>query len=155
MGKQTGNTVWKGTIKKLPTLLERLLGQTPYDIRTLSPAKMKTLLGNKGETPGVYLFSYFPEDIPRYVGRSKNLVRRLCSDHRSLEHNKAPLTFALLADKRVKLVERTPRAAREYLYEHYKVRFIPVDDPNVRAIFEIYVALELGTIPEFNSFEEH
>jgi len=35
-----------------------------------------------------------------------------------------------------------------------KVRVVEINDPNIRALFEIYAAMVLDTI-EFNSFETH
>jgi hypothetical protein len=76
------------------------------------------------------------------VGRSKNLPRRVGADHRSQYKNSARFVCALMKRNDFKTFEE----ARQHFFENFHVRFITVADPVVRAAFELYAAVELGTV---------
>lgn len=119
-------------------------------------------------TPGVYLLSEGP--TPLYVGNTRNLRQRLRqhTGARSRENQAAFAWRLALKDAQAeggiitgtrKELESDPefaeifRRARERVAE-MDVRFVEIDDPITRTVFEVYAAQALGTA-EFNSFETH
>jgi GIY-YIG catalytic domain-containing protein len=120
------------------------------------------------KAPGIYLFSQ--EARPVYVGQSRNLRNRLRQHtcQRSRE-NAASFAFniakreATLAGVEVKRWRAVLEADPAFVPHFTKARasvaamtvqFIELEDPVVRTLFEVYVALALG-LHEFNSFETH
>lgn len=118
--------------------------------------------------PGVYLFS--EEGRPVYVGRTKKLRNRY-DQHTgaSRAHNQASFAFLMakamaaaagLSVKRTrKQLQADPYFGKHFLAAKSAVaamdfQFVECSDAVVRALFEIYAALQLGT-DEFNKFEEH
>ncbi len=118
------------------------------------------------QAPGIYLFSEGPNPI--HVGQSRNLRQRLAQyTASSSTEDSAPLAFNLaLREARAEGLDitgtRTEIAARpgfDVLFEDARrrvaemsVRVVAVDDPVMRAIFEVYVARVLAT-DEFNSWD--
>ncbi len=122
-------------------MLEKLVKQKPLPVRNLTTKKVTNALEN-GSTGGVYVFSRVKRDIPFYVGRSKNLPRRVGVEHRSQYKNSAHFVYALMKRNSFKTVEE----AQRHFFENFHVRFITVADPVARAAFELYAAVELGTV---------
>jgi len=120
------------------------------------------------KVPGIYLFS--EDSVPIYVGQSRNLRNRLkqhTGDKSS--HFSASFAYNIAKGEAVTAginVKRTraqlsgdPAFAALFTATRVRVRemdvqFIEVDDPIVRTMFEIFVALVLDTV-EYNSFETH
>lgn len=120
------------------------------------------------KVPGIYLFS--EGGVPIYVGQSRNLRNRLKqhtgdkSTHfsASFAYNiaKGQAATAGMNTKRTRAqLSNDPEFAALFTATRVRVRemdvqFIEVDDPIVRTMFEMYVAVILDTA-EFNSFETH
>jgi len=141
-------------------LLDRLLSCEPHE-KGKPPAAPKR--------PGVYLFT--ESDKPIYVGQTRDFRRRW-GEHtrRSSPENSAPFAFniARLEAGRKKLdvggsrktVSALPDFAVLFVSAKKRVRamefrFVEIEDPPLRTIFEVYASLALGTYGEFNLFETH
>jgi len=116
---------------------------------------------------GVYLFS---DREPVYVGQTRNLKARL-RNHTGAKATENQASFAFLVGKvdaeaagidlnrTRKALEADPdfnehfRKAKERVAK-MNVRWIELDDPVERTLFEMYAALALDTVA-FNSFETH
>jgi hypothetical protein len=119
------------------------------------------------KAPGVYLFS---DRKPVYVGQTRNLRVRL-RNHTGAKATENQASFAFLISKvkaetagidlnrTRKILEADPdfsdhfRKAKERVAK-MNVRWIELDDPIERTLFEMYAALALDTVA-FNSFETH
>ncbi len=135
---------WEKFARNFPKMLEKLVKQKPLPVRDLTTKKVNDALKN-GSTGGVYVFSRVKRDIPFYVGRSKNLPRRVGADHRSQYKKSAHFASTLMKRNGFKTFEE----ARQHFFENFHVRFITIPDPVVRAAFELYAAVELGTVYSF------
>ena len=118
-------------------------------------------------TAGIYLFS---DRRPIYVGQTRNLRQRL-RNHTSARSTENQASFAFLIGKAEagtagidlrrarKILEADPdfaqhfEAAKERVAK-MNVRWVELQDPIERTLFEMYVALALDTVA-FNSFETH
>jgi hypothetical protein len=141
-------------------LLDRLLDCEPHR-RGERPAAP--------ERPGVYLF--IENGKPIYVGQTRDFRRRWGEHTRpSSPENSAPFAFniARLEAGRQKLDVSGPRktvsalpdfatlfAAAKDRVREMEFRFVEIEDPPLRTIFEVYASLALGTYGEFNIFETH
>jgi|GEM_PF-790053 len=145
----------------LPNLLGRLQDCEPATRLELSGRIAK-------EAPGVYVF-YDWHDQPQYVGRTRDLRRRLGEHGRdSSSHYSA--SFAFLRARKVaesnghdlrgfsrKELAHEHEAFRDFFASskmtvaEMTVRWVVVEDAVTQALLEVYAALELGT--PFNSFE--
>ncbi|WP_156774238.1 hypothetical protein [Fictibacillus arsenicus] len=137
---------------RLQERLDQLLTATKFPIRTLTEGEIKKIFGEYLlPIEGVYLIV---KNKPLYVGRSRNLAQRIGVDLRATTRKQATLSYKLttLKDRFPQL--QTIQDARNYIYDHYSIQMIRVEDENERAIIQIYAAMELGTIKEFNSFRE-
>ena len=140
---------------------------------------MKTLLNSPllsrhelNDIPAKGLYVFYENNKPIYVGISgKNRMKKRIMGHgrKSGGHNSATFAFNIakkdaekiginIKEKRYNL-ERIPEFANLYTLakervSKMKVRVIEINDPNFRALFEIYAALVLNTT-EYNSFETH
>lgn len=135
-------------IRQLPLLMGRLLKAKSHNLEQLTKKTIEKILGKK-KCSGVYAISMDTPDNIVYIGRSKNLIVRLGTDHRATQKNQATLTNAVMKEYKMPSMV----AARKKLYSAGWVRFIEVDDVTTRALLEIYVATELET--KFNTFIEH
>ncbi|GED33480.1 hypothetical protein P9G84_10075 [Brevibacillus centrosporus] len=137
--------------KKLPELLDQLLQQEKHPIATLTKAKIETVLDSKLPVAGVYLISEGEGDIPVYVGRSRTLAQRIGTDHRATQRTQATLAYKLTTLNIPGITCMI--SARQYMYQNYKVRILPIEDVYTRTIFEVYASMKLET--KHNSFLEH
>ncbi|MDO9410082.1 hypothetical protein [Patulibacter sp.] len=117
---------------------------------------------------GIYLFS--EHGAPAYVGQTRNLRSRLRQQTgEKSTHFSASFAYRIAeADaaasgmdvKRTRAALSSDPAFAELFtatrsrVHDMDVQFIEVDDPIVRTMFEMYVALTLNTV-EYNSFETH
>jgi hypothetical protein len=158
-GEQGGQALFHAMVDKLPALLDQL-----------SASDAETVASHSGipEKPGVYLFG---EGVtPVYVGQTRNLQQRL-RQHTSASsrENQAALAWQIAlteAKEAGHAVSGTRKEleADEEFAAHFRnakvrvaamsVRFIEIEDPVTRTIFEVYAARALGT-DEFNSWETH
>lgn len=142
--------------------MEELLAQL-----LAAPVARRDEHGPIPEVPGIYLFS---DDKPVYVGQTRNLRTRL-RNHTTAKATENQASFAFLIGKvEAELagidLKRTRKVleADPHFAEHFRqakarvakmnVRWIELDDPIERTLFEIYAALALDTVA-FNSFETH
>jgi hypothetical protein len=119
------------------------------------------------KVPGVYLFS---DKKPVYVGQTRNLRTRL-RNHTGAQATENQASFAFLIGKQEagtagidlnrtrKILEADPDFSNHFRKAKARVasmnvRWIKLDDPIERTLFEMYVALALDTVV-FNSFETH
>jgi hypothetical protein len=158
-GEEGGQALFHAMVDQLPELLD-----------TLTNTKAATVASHNGipEAPGIYLFS---EGVnPVYVGQTRNLRARLRQQTSpSSRENQAALAWRIAlkdaADAGHPITAtRKDLEADEVFAEHFRkakkrvagmdVRFIELDDPVKRTVFEVYAARALGT-DEFNSWETH
>jgi hypothetical protein len=159
IGEQGGQALFHAMVDKLPALLDQL-----------SASDAETVASHAGipEKPGVYLFS---EGVtPVYLGQTRNLRQRL-RQHTSTSSRESQaalawqiaLTDAKEAGHPVSGTRKELEADEEFAAQFrnakvrvaaMSVRFIELDDPVTRTIFEVYAARALGT-DEFNSWETH
>ena len=145
---------------EMHTLLEQLL-----DAPLLSRK-------NLDDIPGNGLYAFYENGKPLYVGISgKNRMRERILSHGRQSSGHYSATFAFnIAKKdaaskginireRRNILEQKPEFAELYALAKERVarmnvRVVEINDPNYRALFEIYAALALNTM-EYNSFETH
>ena len=100
---------------------------------------------------GVYLISIKVKklEIPYYIGRSKNLRRRLYTNHLM-----GSLSNARLKKYLVKFREcENPEKAKEFIRKHCIVRWFLEDETRKRGAVEGYVT---GVVfPKYGIYEEH
>ena len=159
MQAKVGQRVFDAAIGQMPRMLDDL---------SRRPARP---VGEQAEipaAPGVYAFSEGP--TPLYVGNTRNLRQRLRQQTAAnSRENEAALAWRIAlkdAEQRGlavtgtrKQIEADPVFAEFFSQARDRVRamdvrFIEVDDPVIRTLFEVYAAQALGT-DEFNSFETH
>ncbi len=131
--------------QRLPKLANKLRNAKRHPILNLTEGVIRGTLKspkNDGAIPGLYGFSKKGSNKFEYIGRTKDLARRIGSDHRSKERNKAAFTYIL---KRERNSRGTMQSAREQFLGNYDVRFIPESDIGVRAVFEVYATLKWRT----------
>jgi hypothetical protein len=140
--------------KKVGPELRRLFGKLKaveriVDYKDITQAELKKTLSDN-PVAGVYLF-FDEKGNPLYVGRTKNLQRRLGVDHRLSVANRAALAVRLYKDRSNRF--RSLNAARRYIIDNCKVAWVDVGNPYYRALFEIYASIK--TRAKHNFFEEH
>jgi len=146
--------------KKLHELLNNLLN---------SPLLSRDNLDN---IPLNGLYAFYNGNTPIYVGISgKNRMKTRIMEHgrQSSDNSTAPFAYNIAKQEAMrkninisgnrKIVEKNPEFAElfskaKHRVSQMKVRVVEINDPNIRALFEIYAAMVLDTI-EFNSFETH
>jgi len=127
---------------------------------------------NLDNVPSNGLYAFYENNIPIYVGISgKDRMKTRIMEHgrQSSDNSTAPFAFNIAKKEAMrkniniqgnrKIIEKNPEFVELFSkakdrVSRMKVRVIEINDPNVRALFEIYTALVLNTT-EFNSFETH
>lgn len=154
-----GIQVFDGVVSGMNDLLLALL-QAPA-IRTAEHPEIP-------KASGIYLFSKGDEAL--YVGQTRNLRARLRNHTNPLSReNQASFAFLVAkaeAEKANIDISRTRKIleADEAFAEHFRdaklevsemdVRFIQLEGPIERTLFEVYASLALDTVL-YNSFETH
>lgn len=147
----------------------RLVKQLPelYDQLLKLPLRPWNNLGSL-PTRGIYVF--YEDDKPIYVGRSKNINRRL-KEHgnQGSTHYSSSFAFNIAKKEAVKRGIDTNRTRNQLeedqtfsmLFTEAKervskmsVRVIPIDDPITQTLFEVYASMALDTM-EYNYFDTH
>lgn len=158
-GEAAGQQLFHQMVDELPALLDRL---------SSAPAKRISDHDGIPAAPGIYLFS---EGVtPMYVGQTRNLRTRLRQQTAtSSRENQAALAWRIaLAEAKEaghdvsgtrKALETDQEFAPHFRAAKERVaamdaRFIELEDPVTRTVFEVYAARALGT-DEFNSWETH
>ncbi len=119
---------------------------------------------------GAYVF--YQNNTPMYVGISgKDRMKTRIQEHSrpSSDNSTAPFAFNMAKKEAIKRnlsiqeerrnLEKDPEFSKLFLQakkevSQMKVKVVEIEDPNFRALFEIYAVLVLNTT-EFNSFETH
>ncbi|HCO03370.1 MAG TPA: hypothetical protein DIT48_08430 [Actinobacteria bacterium] len=120
------------------------------------------------KVPGVYLFT--KDGVATYVGQTRNLRQRLAQHAGATSReNQASFAFNLAkkealeagidVDRRRRELAADPDFSDRFAKARKRVaamdiRFIELDDPELRTVFEVYAAVMLGT-GEHNKFETH
>lgn len=150
----------------LPTLLDNLTASEAYPINDLLGKKgvgvasvLKRIGKPKTDFRGLYIF--IDETLPTnqqviYTGISRKVISRLNQHVNIKNHFSASFAYKVAKEKQGYKGERakfsTEHIATEQINLHnLKVKFIEIDDPLVRYIFEVYVAMYFNTA--YNSFE--
>lgn len=148
---------WAAIESRLPALLAELRAAQPMQHGSVTVPR----------APGVYLFS--EHDRPVYVGQTRNLRRRLAQHTGAwARENQATFAFNRARDEAALDPTFNPRRTRKELagdssfrtmfsrarerVAAMSVRFVEVDDPELRTVFEVYASVALGTE---NTFETH
>ena len=116
-------------------------------------------------TGGIYVFSV--ADTPVYVGRTRNLRRRL-RQHSHKDSTQFSASFAFLIARREFFGPHPKKQTRHQLaisepfdkvfadcrtrVGAMQVRWVEEEDPIVQSLLEIYSAVTLGTTAHYNSF---
>lgn len=155
---EAGIRQFDDAVKRMESLLVELLA---------APVAPRAEHGAIPEAAGIYLFS---DKKPVYVGQTRNLRARL-RNHTAAAATENQASFAFLVGKvdaeaagidlkrARKILEADPHFAEHFREAKARVakmnvRWIELDDPIERTLFEIYAALALDTVA-FNSFETH
>jgi hypothetical protein len=155
--EEIGHQAFDAMVRRLPALLDELSGRPPKPVAQHDPIPA---------APGVYLFSDGP--TPLYVGNTSDLRERLRQQvDAAAPPDQSSLAWRLaLRDARERGLA-TPETPEELKADPngaeclrracqrvagMDVRFIEIDDPITRTVFEIYAAQALGTA-DFNSFQ--
>ncbi len=119
------------------------------------------------EEPGVYLITLMGKrkEVPLYVGRSKNIRRRIYTNHLMGNVSNARLKNYLIKDKTIEFINDR-HEAKDYIKSFCQVRWIteehfgkmvPKKPPRhpyqVRGLLESYVVARL--FPRYGIYEEH
>ncbi len=108
---------------------EKLLNSKRYDFDELKPSDLEDRL------PVVYAIFDKADGVCLYVGRTKNLRRRLYTNHLMGPETNARLKKYLVKDpKRTDII--TMDDAKEYLRKRCRFQYLPVDDMRLRGQIE-------------------
>ncbi len=157
---QEGLRRFSGILNQMEPLLEQLLTCDPHQRGVPHAAP---------ERPGVYLFTEGGKPI--YVGQTRNFRRRWGEHTRPASpENSAPFAFNIARQEATrqnidatgprKAISKLPDFAELFDAAKSRVRamefrFVEIEGPPLRTIFEVYASLALGTHGEFNVFETH
>lgn len=139
---------FENIVNLLPLYLEKLLAEKEYSFAELTERKIKDHFSISNPVSGVFVM--FEKGDPAYIGRSKTLAQRIGVDLRSIQKSQATLTYKLM--KSGVLNVKTMEETRNYMYKHFTIKMIQLEDEYERAIFQIYASMKLGT--KYNSFIE-
>jgi len=89
---------------------------------------------NIPNTGGVYFIKNKVNNIIEYIGKAKNLNRRINSDHISGEKKISTSTFRRKVSKNFNI--KSGKDLRQYILENYDFYTIEIDDPDIRSLIE-------------------
>ncbi len=107
------------------------------------------------EDAAIYLLTYtqgIEAEIPYYVGRTKNLRRRIYTNHLMGSTTNARLKKYLIADEAANLI-LDPATAKTHIRDFCGVRWINHNDTRIRGALEGYFTGVL--FPKYGIAEEH
>ncbi len=110
-------------------IAEKLLNGKRYDFDGLKPSDLQDKL------PVVYAIFDKVDDFCLYVGRTKNLRRRLYANHLMGPENNARLKKYLVKDSGRTDIS-TMDDAKDYLRKRCYFQYLPVDDKRLRGQIE-------------------
>lgn len=124
--------------------LKELLSRPPIKFTEMTPSMLP-------QVAGVYLITKLGRgtETPYYIGRTKNIRRRLYSDHPKGSLDKAPLKKYLIDNRECSTVEE----AKEFIEKRCVARWIEESDYRIRGAIESYCTSIL--FPEYGIDEEH
>lgn len=139
---------FESIVNLLPVYLEKLLAQKEYCFADLTEKKIKDHFCTSHPVSGVFVM--LEKGKPVYIGRSRTLAQRIGVDLRSIQKSQATLTYKLMKSElpSTKTMEET----RNYMYKHFTIKMLQLEDEYERAIFQIYASMKLRT--KYNSFME-
>lgn len=139
---------FENIVNLLPLYLEKLLQEKEYRFEELTEGVIKDHYCTHNPVAGVFVM--FEKGEPVYIGRSRTLAQRIGVDLRSIQKSQATLTYKLM--KLASLGTKTMEETRAYMYKHFTVKMLQLEDEYERAIFQIYASMKLET--KYNSFVE-
>jgi hypothetical protein len=139
---------FESIVNLLPFYLEKLLAQKEYCFADLTEKKIKDHFCASHPVSGVFVM--FEKGKPVYIGRSRTLAQRIGVDLRSIQKSQATLTYKLMKSELMSV--KTMEETRRYMYKHFTIKMLQLEDEYERAIFQIYASMKLGT--KYNSFME-
>lgn len=139
---------FENIVNLLPLYLEKLLTQKEYFFADLTESKIKDHFCTSSPVSGVFVM--IEKGEPIYIGRSRTLAQRIGVDLRSIQKSQATLTYKLM--KSDLLGFKTMEETRKYMYKHFTIKMLKLEDEYERAIFQIYASMMLET--KYNSFLE-
>ena len=164
------NLSFADVVCKMPEYLKELKACEPFtpDERDYLRRNGKPL----PKTKGVYCL--YEGDEPLYVGKANNISGRI-RDHRQRSSDRGLATFAFNLTKEEFKKEHPHRDISGLTMENLEldsdfaplftkskervrkmsVRFVEIQDPIERTIFELCAHIELGAPPQFNNFGNH
>lgn len=134
----------KEWLKFLNESYRQLIASTPVPFSTLTPAKIP-------DAEGIYLITakLNGQESPYYVGRSKNLSRRLYTNHLMGSFSNARLKKYLVASEECPDIA----SAKKFIRSHCFARWLLESDIRKRGAIEGYVTGLL--YPKHGIYEEH
>ncbi len=153
---------WKDIVGKMPELLCKLKSDTPRN-------------RNSRDFPQRGIYAFYENGRPIYVGRTNRMKQRILDHGRpSSTHNSASFAFLMAVEKASMQgidcanhsrneLEQDPKfaplfsAAKERV-RRMGIRVVAIDDAVEQTLFEVYAALQLGTMRQqggYNDFENH
>lgn len=139
---------FENIVNSLPLYLEQLLAQKAYCFADLTEGKIKEHFSTSNPVSGVFVM--YEKSEPVYIGRSRTLAQRIGVDLRSIQKSQATLTYKLMNLGLMGF--NTMEETRTYMYKHFTIKMLQLDNEYERAIFQIYASMKLGT--KYNSFME-
>ncbi len=107
---------------------EKLLQSKRFSFQELTPSMLESV-------PGVYAIFDRDRDVTLYVGRTKNIRRRLYTNHLMGPGTNARLKKYLMEDpERPDIPDMA--AAKKYLLDHCEFQYLRVDDMILRGQIE-------------------
>lgn len=137
---------FESIVDLLPLYLERLFAQKEYCLADLTEGKIKDHFNTRTPISGVFVM--FEKGEPVYIGRSRTLAQRIGIDLRSTQKTQATLTYKLMNLLNFETMEET----RTYVFKHFTIKMLQLEDEYERAVFQIYASMKLET--KYNSFME-
>lgn len=105
------------------------------------------------------LYVWFNQGSPFYVGIAKNVINRLAQHVKQPNHNSASMAYKIASrvlevevDTRAEYPKTKIKRIQNWLLQQ-QVSFVPIQDDDELAAFEIFAAIKLKTV--LNSFETH
>lgn len=152
---------WEDVVGKMPGLLCKLKSDTPRN-------------RNSRDFPQRGIYAFYENGRPIYVGRTNRMKQRILDHGRpSSAHNSASFAFLLAIEQAREQgidcaarsrneLEQDPKfaplfsAAKERV-SRMGIRVVAIDDAVEQTLFEVYAALQLGTMRPggYNNFENH
>lgn len=153
---------WNPSKNHLP--IKDHFGPGMGDKKALQSLNSKKIIGAQHDFKGVYVF--LKKEEPFYTGISKHVVHRIVQHVKGKSHFTSSLSYRLGAELHLKKEGKKhsggragldfdvyPKQAKEALFK-CDVAMLEVSDDLELILFEIFVAMKLGTL-NYNKFKTH